>query len=69
MRDLATDEAAIESIDIMIRETEERLTQLEQEEADRPGLCAESPTGTQSNQLPASQESVHLEAEKGRDTP
>jgi hypothetical protein len=29
MRDLTTDEAAIEAIDVMIRETEERLAQLE----------------------------------------
>jgi len=50
MRDLGTDEAAIEAIDITIRETKERLTQLEQEEADRPGLCAE-PGNRNSTQL------------------
>jgi hypothetical protein len=31
MRDISTDEAAIEVIEVMIRETEERLTQLEQD--------------------------------------
>ena len=31
VRDLTTDEAAIEAIDVVIRETEERLAQLENE--------------------------------------
>jgi hypothetical protein len=35
MRDLATDEAAIEAIEIMIKETEERLAELEKGSPDR----------------------------------
>jgi len=42
IRDLTTDEAAIEAIAVKIRETENRLARLEQERADRPGLFAES---------------------------
>jgi hypothetical protein len=41
MRDLAHDEPTIEAFEIMIRETEEHLAQLEQSRADRPGLSAE----------------------------
>jgi hypothetical protein len=43
MRDLTPDEPTIEAIEIMIAEMEERLVQLEQERADRPGLSAEPP--------------------------
>ena len=42
IRDLTTDEPTIEALEIMIEEMEERLAQLEQERADRPGLFAES---------------------------
>jgi len=35
VRDLTTDEAAIEAIDVVIRETEERLAQLENEPPDQ----------------------------------
>jgi hypothetical protein len=42
LRDLTTDEAAIEAIDGMITETEDRIAQLEQEQVDRPGLSAEA---------------------------
>ena len=49
IRDLTTEEAAIEAIDVMIRETENHLAQLEQERADRPGLSAESLAETTRN--------------------
>lgn len=41
LRDMTTDEAAIEAIDVMIRETEDRIAKLEEEQADRPGLSVE----------------------------
>ena len=41
LRDLADDEPTIEAFEITISETEERLAQLEQKRADRPGLSAE----------------------------
>ena len=41
LRDLTTDEAAIEAIDVMIRATEDLLAQVKEEQADRPGLSAE----------------------------
>jgi len=44
IRDLTSDEPTIEALEIIIGETEERLAQLEQERADRPGLSAEPPT-------------------------
>jgi hypothetical protein len=43
IRDLTSDEPTIEALEIIIGETEERLAQLEQERADRPGLSAEPP--------------------------
>jgi hypothetical protein len=41
LRDMTTDEAAIEAIDVMIRETEDCIAKLEEEQADRPGLSVE----------------------------
>jgi hypothetical protein len=38
---MTTDEGAIEAIDVMIRETEDRIAKLEEEQADRPGLSVE----------------------------